>query len=40
MTLDDISQMTLVSKEEPYGKKNHLNALLDTMIMMLLDHYS
>ena len=29
----------LVSKEEPYGKKIHLNTLLDTMIMMLLDHY-
>ena len=29
----------LVSKKEPYGTKNHLNALLDIMIMMLLDHY-
>ena len=28
-----------VSKEEPYGAKIHLNTLLDTMIMMLLDHY-
>ena len=39
--MDDIdSHKILVSKEEPYGKKIHLNALLDTMIMMLLDHYA
>ena len=25
---------TLVSEKEPYGKKAHLNTLLDTMIMM------
>ena len=30
---------TLVFKEEPYGTKN-LNTLLDTMMMMLLDHYA
>ena len=29
----------LVSKNEQYGKKAHLNTLLDTMIMMTLDHY-
>ena len=28
----------LVSKKESYGKKNHLNTLLDIM-MVLLDHY-
>ena len=29
-----------VFKKEPYGKKKtHLNALLDIMIMMLLDRY-
>ena len=28
----------LVSKEEPYGTKIHLNTLLDTTITMLLDH--
>ena len=40
-SMDDIdSHKILVSKEEPYGKKIHLNALLDTMIMMLLDHYA
>ena len=39
--MNDIdSHKILVSKEEPYGKKIHLNALLDTMIMMLLDHYA
>ena len=27
----------LVSKKEPYGNKN---SLLDTMIMILLDHYA
>ena len=31
---------TLVSKEERSGKKIHLSTLLDTMIMMLLDHYA
>ena len=35
----DVNKM-LVSKEEPYGTKNHLNTLLDTTIMMLLDHYA
>ena len=30
----------LVSKEEPYGTKNSLNTLSDTMIMMLLDRYA
>ena len=29
----------LVSKRESYGKKNHLNTLLDIMMMMSLDHY-
>ena len=29
----------LVSKKEPYGKKTHLNTLLDKMIMIKLDHY-
>ena len=39
--IDDIdANKILVSKEEPYGKKIHLNTLLDTMIMMLLDHYA
>ena len=28
----------LVSKKEPYGNKNHLNTLLD-IVIMLLDHY-
>ena len=28
-----------ISKKELYGTKNHWNTLLDTMIMMLLDHY-
>ena len=38
--IDDIDvNKTLVSKKELYGTKNHLNTLLDTMIMMLLDHY-
>ena len=27
----------LVSKKEPYGRKNLFNTLLDTMIMILLD---
>ena len=38
--IDDIDVKILASKEEPYGSKNHLNTLLDTMIMMLLDHYA
>ena len=29
----------LVSKKEPYDKKNMLKYLIDIMIMMLLDHY-
>ena len=29
----------LVSKKEPYDKKNMLKYLMDIMIMMLLDHY-
>ena len=28
------------TKEEPYPKKSHLNTLLDTMIMVLLNHYA
>ena len=37
--MDDIDvDKILFSKEEPYGTKN-LNTLLDTMIMILLDHY-
>ena len=39
-SIDDIDvNKILVSKEEPYGTRIHLNTLLDTMIMMLLDHY-
>ena len=38
--IDDIDVKILASNEEPYGSKNHLNTLLDTMIMMLLDHYA
>ena len=34
----DVNKM-LVSKEEPYAQKIHLNTLLDTMTIMLLDHY-
>ena len=30
----------LVSREEPYDKKIHLNTLSDIKIMMLLDHYA
>ena len=30
----------LVSKEEPYVQKIHLNTSSDTMIMMLLDYYA
>ena len=29
----------LVSEKEPYSIKIHLNTLLDTMIMISLDHY-
>ena len=29
----------LVSKRESYGKKVHLNTLLDIMMTMSLDHY-
>ena len=39
--IDDIGvNKVLVYKEEPYGSKNYVNTLLDTMIMMLLDHYA
>ena len=38
--IDDIDVKILASNEEPYGSKNDLNTLLDTMIMMLLDHYA
>ena len=39
--IDDIdTNKILVSKEEPYSTKVHLNTLSDTMIMMLLDRYS
>ena len=38
---DDIdANKILVSKEEPYGTKIHSDTLLDTIIMMLLDHYA
>ena len=30
----------LLFKEEPLGKKNYLNILLDIMMMMLSDHYA
>ena len=30
----------LLSKKETYGKKTHLNTLLDIMKMMLLDRYA
>ena len=29
----------LVPKEKPYGTKNSFKYFMDTMIMMLLDHY-
>ena len=29
----------LISKKEAYSNKIHLNTLLDTMIMILLDRY-
>ena len=35
----DINKIS-VSKKEPYGTKNHLNALLDIMMIMPLDHYA
>ena len=39
--IDDIDDAKmLVSKEESHGTKNSFNTLLDTMIMMLLDHYA
>ena len=39
--IDDIdANKILVSKEEPYSAKVHLNTLSDTMIMMLLDRYA
>ena len=39
--IDDIdANKKLISKEEPYGIKIHLNTLLDTVIMMLLNHYA
>ena len=39
--IDDIDiSKVLVSKEEPYGTKVHLNTSLDTMIMMLSCHYA
>ena len=40
LKIDDIDvNKILVSKKEPYGKKAHLNTLLDIMIMVTLDHY-
>ena len=39
--IDDIhANKILVPKEEQYGTKIHLSTLLDTIIMMLLDHYA
>ena len=39
--IDDIDvKKILVSKEEPYVQKINPNTLLDTMVMMLLDHYA
>ena len=35
----DVKKM-LVSKEEPYVQKINQSTLLDTMVMMLLDHYA
>ena len=38
--IDDIDvNKILGSKKEPYGKKAHLNTLLDIMIMITMDHY-
>ena len=37
--IDDVDvNKILFSREEPYGTKIHSNTLLDTMIMILLDH--
>ena len=37
--IDDIDvNKILIFKEEPYGTKIHLNTLLDTMIIVLLEH--
>ena len=39
--IDDIDfNEILVSKKKHMAQKIHLNTLLDTMIMMLLDHYA
>ena len=39
--IDDIDvKKMLVSKEEPYVQKINQSTLLDTMVMMLLDHYA
>ena len=35
----DINKIS-VSKKEPYGTKNHLNTLLDIMMIISLDHYA
>ena len=38
--IDDLDiNKILVSKKEPYGKKIHLNTLLDIMMMISLDLY-
>ena len=38
--VDDIDVNKIVfSKKDPYGKKAHLNTLLDIVTMMKLDHY-
>ena len=38
--VDDIDvHKILVWKRESYGTKSHLNTLLDTMLMMLVDYY-
>ena len=37
--IDDIDvNKILVSEPEPYSSKTHINALLNTMMMMLSDH--
>ena len=39
--IDDIDvNKILVSKEENYGSKNSFKYLLDTVMMMLSDHYA
>ena len=39
--IDDIDvKKMLISKEEPYVQKINQSTLLDTMVMMLLDHYA